>query len=71
MREGGNACGGGISESTSMKEHLSVFFKKLQGERRREKAENDRERVVVGRILITEAAPGPVTQSESLYADTA
>jgi hypothetical protein len=37
MREGGNACGGGISESTSMKEHLSVFFKKLQGERRREK----------------------------------
>jgi galactitol-specific phosphotransferase system IIB component len=33
MREGGNACGGGISESTSMKEHLSVFFKKLQGER--------------------------------------
>jgi galactitol-specific phosphotransferase system IIB component len=27
MREGGNACGGGISESTSMKEHLSVFLK--------------------------------------------
>jgi hypothetical protein len=33
LREAGNACGGGISESTSMKEHLSVFFKKLQGER--------------------------------------
>jgi len=56
MREGGNVCGGGISESTSMKEHLSVFFKKLQGECRRE---NDRERVVVGRKLNTEAARRP------------
>jgi hypothetical protein len=37
LREAGNACGGGISESTSMKEHLSVFFKKAPGRTRREK----------------------------------